>query len=180
MKFPKSLKRIDDKAFRYCKSLSEVWFYNGDISIGDRAFLHLTKEIINNVIDENENENSIADGTCDIFYDQSENMVYVSDTGRGINFSELYNACTILHSGTKMRREHGKTAGENGVGLTATNALSEIFEITSYRDGKMKMLQFKNGKLTLDREDKIKGDRHGLLVAFKPSKLYLGNILIHK
>lgn len=143
--------------------------------IGDRAFLHLTKEIINNVIDENENENSIADGTCDIFYDQSENMVYVSDTGRGINFSELYNACTILHSGTKMRREHGKTAGENGVGLTATNALSEIFEITSYRDGKMKMLQFKNGKLTLDREDKIKGDRHGLLVAFKPSKLYLGN-----
>lgn len=143
--------------------------------IGDRAFLHLTKEIINNVIDENENENSIADGTCNIVYDQAENMIYVSDTGRGINFSELYNACTILHSGTKMRREHGKTAGENGVGLTATNALSETFEITSYRDGKMKMLQFKNGVLTLDREEDIKGDRHGLLVAFKPSKLYLGN-----
>lgn len=146
--------------------------------IGDRAYLHLTKEIINNVIDENENENSIGDGTCDIYYDQSENMIYISDTGRGINFAELHNACTILHSGTKMRREHGKTAGENGVGLTATNALSEVFEITSYRDGRMKMLQFKDGKLTLDREDKIKGDRHGLLVAFKPNKLYLGNSVL--
>lgn len=81
---------------------------------GTRAALHLAKEIINNAIDEFLNPNSISDGNIDIHYDQSENMLYVSDTGRGIPFEELENACTILHSGTKMLREHSTTAGENG------------------------------------------------------------------
>lgn len=81
---------------------------------GARAALHLAKEIINNAIDEFLNPNSISDGTIEIHYDQSENMLFVSDTGRGIPFEELENACTILHSGTKMLREHLNTAGENG------------------------------------------------------------------
>ena len=61
------------------------------------------------------------------------------------------------------------------VGLTATNALSEIFEITSYRDGMMKYLQFKNGVKVVDKEQAVKQKtKHGLLVSFKPSKLHLG------
>lgn len=82
--------------------------------IGARAFLHLTKELINNVIDENLNENSISDGACTILYDMTENKIYVEDTGRGIPFDQLKNACTIIHSGTKMTRANGNTAGENG------------------------------------------------------------------
>lgn len=61
------------------------------------------------------------------------------------------------------------------VGITATNALSEIFEITSYRDGMMKMLQFKNGEKTMETETSIRNKKkHGLLVGFKPSPLFLG------
>ena len=145
--------------------------------VGQRAFLHLTKEMVNNVIDEDSNVNSISDGTCDIFYDQSENMFYIRDHGRGIAFDELENACTILQSGTKMTREHGNTGGENGVGLTATNALSEIFEITSYRYGEMLSIQFKEGKKISEKKIPLKKEEHGLQVAFKPSKLYLGNDL---
>ena len=81
---------------------------------GPRATLHLTKEMINNAIDEYLNENSISDGTINVHYDASENMIFVEDTGRGIPFEELVNACTIMHSGTKMLREHSNTAGENG------------------------------------------------------------------
>lgn len=82
---------------------------------GHRAVMHLTKEIINNCIDEHLNENSISDGSINIHYDQAENMIFVEDTGRGIPFEELVNACTILHSGTKMLRDHSNTAGENGL-----------------------------------------------------------------
>ena len=61
------------------------------------------------------------------------------------------------------------------VGLTATNALSEVFEITSYRDGEMKMLQFKNGIKTIDTIQPVRDkNKHGLLVGFKPSSVYLG------
>ena len=74
----------------------------------------LTGEIINNAIDEYLNENSISDGNITIHYDESENMIYVQDTGRGIPFEEIVNSCTILHSGTKMLREHASTSGENG------------------------------------------------------------------
>lgn len=81
---------------------------------GQRAALHLAKEIINNAIDEYLNPNSISDGNITIKYDSVNNMLYVEDNGRGIPFNELENACTILHSGTKMLREHSTTAGENG------------------------------------------------------------------
>lgn len=142
---------------------------------GPRAAIHLWKEMVNNVLDEYKNEKNVGDGIVKMLLDESENTIYIGDTGRGIKFEELENACTILHSGTKMKREHGDTAGENGVGLTATNALSELFEITSYREGKMRMLQFKEGKKTIDREQTVEDlNKHGLLVAFKPSKLFLG------
>lgn len=81
---------------------------------GDKACLHLTKETINNVLDEYKNENDISNGEFSILFDMMDNMIYVEDNGRGIPFEELENACTILHSGTKMRRSHGDTAGENG------------------------------------------------------------------
>lgn len=61
------------------------------------------------------------------------------------------------------------------IGMTATNALSEIFELTSYRNGQMKFIQFKEGILVKDEVRKVNANEHGLLVAFKPSKLYLGN-----
>lgn len=142
---------------------------------GSRAFLHLIREMINNVFDEYKNENDISDGVVTIFFDSSENMIYISDTGRGIPFDQMYNTCTILHSGTKMRREHGDTAGENGCGLTATNALSEVFELTTYRDGQMKMLQFREGRLINDTTAPVKDkNKHGLLVGFKPSTIFLG------
>lgn len=142
---------------------------------GSKAFEHLTHEIINNILDEYKNENNISDGTCTIIYDKLENMFYAEDTGRGIPFNELENACTILHSGSKMHRAHGDSAGENGVGMTATNALSNLFEITSYRNGKMKYLQFKEGKKVSQNEAVIKDKKkHGLLIGFRPSSVFLG------
>lgn len=143
--------------------------------VGDAGVEHLAHEITNNIIDEHENPNSISDGTASIFYDAQENIISFSDTGRGIPFPKLEAACTILHAGSKMQRAYGNTAGENGVGLTVTNALSELFEITSTRDGASKFLQFKDGVKVIDQEIEVDDqNKHGLLVSFRPSAMFLG------
>lgn len=142
---------------------------------GPAGMEHLCHEIANNIIDEHTNPNSVSDGTASIYYDAEENIISFKDTGRGIPFPMLESACTILHTGSKMNRDYGKTAGENGVGLTVTNALSELFEITSTRDGVSKFLQFKNGVKVNEAETKVKDkSKHGLLVSFKPSPIFLG------
>lgn len=143
---------------------------------GQQAAEHLLKEITNNVIDEHKNPNSVSDGYCAIYYDCDTQTITVSDHGRGIPFEELENSCTILQSGTKMDRANGDTAGENGVGLTATNALSELFEITSTRNGQSKMIRFRDGKKVDERIINVRSkDKHGLTVTFKPSAFLLGD-----
>ena len=143
---------------------------------GPEGTEHLAKEMTNNMIDEHINPKTISDGKTSIYHDAEENMTYFQDHGRGIPFDQLENMCTILQAGAKMDRANGDTAGENGVGLTATNALSEVFEITSTRNGRSKFLQFREGKKVVDREIEIDDkNKHGLLVGFKPSKYFMSN-----
>ena len=83
--------------------------------LGSRGSLHLAKELINNAIDECINDNSPAD-TIDIYLDEAENTITVSDNGRGIPPESMEIACTTLQSGSKFTRSGGNaTAGENGV-----------------------------------------------------------------
>jgi DNA gyrase subunit B len=62
----------------------------------------------------------------------------VADNGRGfpITLSEEHNVTSVelavanLHAGSKFRKEPGKiSVGTNGVGVSCTNALSEIFVV---------------------------------------------------
>lgn len=145
--------------------------------IGSRGSLHLSKELINNAIDECMNKNS--PGTLiDIFLDEIENTITVSDNGRGIPFEDMMIVCTTLQSGSKFTREGsgGTSAGENGVGLTACNALSELFEIISFRYGEKSKVSFTNGvsngtQITTKIKDQ---DKHGTVFVLKPSKIYMG------
>lgn len=135
----------------------------------------LAHEMINNIVDEHRNPNSISNGKASVFMDGETGICYFKDTGRGINFDDLEDACTVLQSGAKMDRQTGTTSGgEYGVGLTATNALSEEFEITSTREGKSKFLRFINGKKVEDRIVDTDPSLHGLTVGFKPSRAFLG------
>lgn len=144
--------------------------------VGPDAVKQLCYECTNNMIDEHSATNSISTGEMSIFVDYQLGEIYFQDSGRGIEFSEMENACTILQSGTKMERAYSnKSGGENGVGLTTTNALSELFEMTSTRNGRCKYIKYRNGRLIETKEFEI-GDKskHGLLVGFIPSKYFLG------
>lgn len=144
--------------------------------VGPDAVKQLCYECTNNMIDEHEATNSISTGEMSIVADYNLGEIYFQDSGRGIEFDQMENACTVLQSGTKMERAFSnKSGGENGVGLTTTNALSELFEMTSTRNGHCKYIKFRNGRLIETKEFDIEDkSRHGLLVGFIPSKYFLG------
>lgn len=145
--------------------------------LGSRGALHLSKELINNAIDECINQHSPGD-TIEIYLDETENIITVSDNGRGIPTESLQVVCTKLQSGSKFERTGtgGASAGENGVGLTACNALSDKFEIIVYRYGEKNKISFEKGKQIGDiKTTKISNkDKHGTTFVLQPSKFFMG------
>lgn len=149
---------------------------------GRRGALHLAKELINNMVDESINPESPAN-VIDILLDETDNTLAVYDNGRGMPFHPnakgqipMELACTKLQSSSKFKRATGgSTAGENGVGLTAVNALSERFEIVSKRYGERATLKFEHGKKAQPLKiKKIDSDEHGTMQMYKPSEKYMG------
>lgn len=146
---------------------------------GSKAALHLFKEIFNNALDECVNENSPANH-IDIYFDEETLRIIVEDNGRGIPFEKLREVCTKKHTTTKEGRKFNvESAGENGVGLKVTAALSDFYQVTSYRGNEYKTLTVMNGKdITESKPMKSKKPKTGLRVEFVPSEEYLGKIHI--
>jgi len=144
--------------------------------LGQKGSLHLTKEIINNSIDECINVNSPGN-EINIYLDETENTIKILDNGRGISFDKLELVCTTLQSGSKFTREQSKqSAGENGIGMCTITALSDIIEISSTRYGEKLTIKFINGKKIDEKITKVNNkDKHGLCIIFKPSPFYMGD-----
>lgn len=133
-------------------------------SVGPEGVKHITLEIISNCVDEYLNGHCTE---CDITVDR-DNNVEICDNGRGVPFGKaqdgsetLVNIYTKLHTGAKFD-SNGKTGyntsgGMNGVGAKATNALSEHFQVASFRDGKHAAASFIRGKLISYKEEKWSG-----------------------
>lgn len=142
---------------------------------GLKGATHLAKEVIQNAIDECDNKNSPAKNII-ITIDTLEDSITVEDDGRGIpeDSFELDVVCTKLQSGSKFTREQsGKSAGENGTGITACCALSEMFSLSSIRGGEAHTIVFHEGEKVSDTRKKVKKP-HGTIVKFIPSKKFLG------
>lgn len=145
--------------------------------LGSAGSLHLTKELINNAIDECINKNSPGN-SIDIFLDEAENTVSVSDNGRGIAPESLLVVSTKLQSGSKFDRlSSSSSAGENGVGITACNSLSDKFEIIVYRYGEKSKVEFHRGKTEngVVTTKISNADKHGTTFIMQPSKFYMGD-----
>lgn len=144
---------------------------------GTKAAMHLFKEIFNNALDECVSKNSPADH-IDIYYDEETTRIIIEDNGRGIPFDKLKEVCTKKHTTTKEGRKFNvESAGENGVGLKVTAALSDYYKVTSYRGDESKSLIVNNGKdITEENPIPLKKPKTGLRVEFIPSEEYLGKI----
>ncbi|MEM2526594.1 MAG: ATP-binding protein [Candidatus Anstonellales archaeon] len=144
-----------------------------------RGILQLVNEILDNSIDE-----YLAGYANRIVIELDDRMIRISDNGRGIptgidekrgkDILELL--LTHLHSGGKFDDNNYKiSSGLHGVGLKAVNALSEYLKVVSKRDGRMKVIESRKGKII----DGVKyiGDteEHGTEVSFIPDPEIFGD-----
>ena len=103
------------------------------------------------------------------------------DYGRGMphgpnSFTKevMINLLTENHSGAKFddNAYGGKSRGLNGTGSAATCCSSDIFKITSYRDGAAWYMEFKEGKPQFSECQKkpLNGEANGTYIWYKPSQ----------
>ena len=149
-------------------------------SVGPAGVRHITLEIISNAVDEYLNGHCTK---CDIRVSK-DGTVTIKDNGRGVPFGKaedgsevLVNVYTKLHTGAKFDSD-GKTGyntsgGMNGVGAKATNALSSMFQVNSFRDNKSAIAIFEKGQLKYYHESTLKDtfkQETGTMVTFKPDE----------
>ena len=158
---------------------------------GSKGALHLAKEVINNAIDECISRKSPGNYIL-IEFDEGENRLTVMDNGRGIPLDKVELVCTKIQAGSKLYREADTqgvdnksfTAGENGVGITAVNALSHLFRFDIYHNDRKGVFVFSEGNLVSKEITDIPPvknmvTKHGTTVTFIPSEEILGKCKIN-
>ena len=147
----------------------------GDGSLPEDGIYVLLKEVIDNSIDEFK-----MNAGKRIEVDIEDNLrVSVRDYGRGIPQGKLVEAVSMLNTGGKYdSKAFKKSVGLNGVGIKAVNALSSHFEVRSYRDGKVRDLDFERGIKKSDRTRKS-SDETGTFIFFEPDDTLFKNYQYH-
>ena len=138
----------------------------GDGSQSDDGIYVLFKEVMDNAVDEH-----LAGFGNVIEVTLVDNVVTIRDHGRGIPLADVVNAASKMNTSGKFDCSNYKgSVGLNGVGLKATNALSEFLVLQSFRDGKTSIAKFERGKLLGETGiiDAPEGADNGTLVSFKP------------
>ena len=138
----------------------------GDGSNFEDGIYVLLKEVIDNSLDE-----YVMGFGNEIIVNFTSEEVEVRDFGRGIPLKSVIDVSSKINTGGRFdSKVFEKTIGQNGVGIKAVNALSECFEISSFREGKGKSATFKKGTLTETYDlDNIK-ELNGTFVRFRPDK----------
>ena len=139
----------------------------------------LMKEVVDNAIDE------FVQGfgkkiDINVNYDSGE--VSVRDYGRGIPLEKVVDCVSQMNTGGKYDNENYQfSAGMNGVGTKAVNALSEFFEVRAFRDGEYSEAFFKEGRVESEKRGKCKQrEPDGTFIRYKPDVKVLKNFKVRE
>ena len=127
----------------------------------------LMKEVIDNSVD----EFVMGKGKridVNVNYDTGETSV--RDYGRGIPLGKVVDCVSQMNTGGKFDSDAFQfSAGMNGVGTKAVNALSSFFEVRSFRDGEFSEAYFEEGRLKRQKRGKQKtAEKNGTFIRYKP------------
>ena len=139
----------------------------GDGSQYEDGVYILLKEVIDNAID----EYIMGFGKrVEIKLDYNSGTVSVRDYGRGIPLGKVVECVSKINTGGKFDDKAFQfSVGMNGVGTKAVNALSDEFEVRSFRDGEYSEAKFRKGKIVSKKRGKCQTpQRSGTFVRFVP------------
>jgi topoisomerase IV subunit B len=144
----------------------------GDGSSADDGIYVLVKEIMDNSID----EHMMGNGKT-IEIKISDHRVEIRDYGRGIPLGKVIDCVSKINTGGKYDSgAFQKSVGLNGVGTKAANALSSYFKVQSFREGKTKWAEFRQGELINESPDGMDSNgRNGTHVVFEPDNTIFKN-----
>lgn len=143
----------------------------GDGSSKDDGIYILLKEVLDNSIDE-----YMMGFGKEIDITITENTIRVRDYGRGIPLGKVKDVASKMNTGAKYdSKVFKKSVGLNGVGIKAVNALSTQFNITAFRDGKMKAVSFTEGNIIEENDEQSSTEKNGTMVEFVPDNKLFGN-----
>ncbi|MDQ4425509.1 DNA topoisomerase IV subunit B [Thalassolituus sp.] len=140
---------------------------------------HLAQEVIDNSVDE-----ALAGHASKIEVTLHEDgSMTVLDDGRGMptdihpehGLSGVELILTQLHAGGKFSNDNYQfSGGLHGVGVSVVNALSQVLEVTIWRDGQVQRIGFKDGYKAIDLQvvDTCGKKRTGTSVRFLPDPKY--------
>jgi topoisomerase-4 subunit B len=142
----------------------------GDGSSPDDGIYILLKEVIDNSID----EYMMGFGKT-IEVKVNEHQVSIRDYGRGVPLGKVVDVASKMNTGAKYdSKVFKKSVGLNGVGIKAVNALSSLFTIESYREGKVKMADFSEGELVKNHPQRNSSEKNGTQIVFEPDPTMFG------
>ena len=142
----------------------------GDGSAHDDGIYVLLKEILDNSMDE-----FVMGFGKTIEISVRGQKVIIRDYGRGIPLGKVEDCVSKINTGGKYDTNAFKKAvGLNGVGTKAVNALSESFKVQSYREKKVKNIEFERG-VVLHQDDIVDTtQRNGTKIIFIPDTNIFG------
>jgi len=139
----------------------------------------LMKEVIDNSID----EFVMGCGKrIDVTVDYTTGETSVRDYGRGIPLGKVVDCVSQMNTGGKFDSDAFQfSAGMNGVGTKAVNALSSFFEVKSFRDGEVSEAYFEEGRLKSKKRSKDKEGLHsGTFIRYRPDVKVLKNFKVRE
>jgi DNA gyrase/topoisomerase IV subunit B len=138
----------------------------GDGSNQNDGIYILLKEVVDNAVD----EFIMGAGKKITISLNDDGSVLVRDFGRGIPLGKIVDCVSTINTGAKYNTDVFQfSVGLNGVGTKAVNALSDVFTVTSYRDGKFASAVFNNGKL-IEQTVGDTEEKNGTQIDFLPSR----------